>query len=92
MGFILAFSFNGHCQEDGTAVIKSEVWNTVRTINRHWTTTKDMDSLSLFIHPEMILIFPGSKELQGKFKIIEMYQGYTSMVETISFEESNPII
>ncbi len=70
---------------------EKEVWNTVRTINRHWAITENMDSLSLFIHNDMVLISPAGKQ-EGKENIIASYTNYVQAAETISIIERDPDI
>jgi len=92
-GLTLIFISSGFSQSDNTEKIKVDVWNTVKRINHHWAITEKMDSLGLFIHPDMVIIFPDSKErIQGKSKIIESYQSYANYAQTISLEETNPLI
>jgi hypothetical protein len=93
--FVLTFTFfsSGFCQIENSEKIKADVWNTIKTINRHWAITENMDSLGLFIHPDMVIIFPDSKErMQGKSKIIESYRSYANYAQTISMKETNPLI
>ncbi|WP_029904566.1 nuclear transport factor 2 family protein [Prevotella sp. 10(H)] len=71
--------------------IEKEAWNTVRNINRHWAITEDMDSLSMFIHPDMVLISPDGTTY-GKDSIIQAYRKYAEYAETISMEETEPMI
>ncbi len=92
--FITMLSFtSGISQVDNSEKVKFEVWNTVKMINRHWAITENMDSLALFIHPDMVIIFPDAKErIQGKSKIIESYRSYANYAETISLKETDPLI
>ncbi len=93
LGLTLILISSGCSQNIPTEKVKDNVWNTVKTINRHWAITENMDSLGLFIHPEMVIIFPDSKErLQGKSKIIESYRSYGSYAQTISLKETHPLI
>ncbi len=81
------------CQNSNTEKAKTEAWNTVRTINRHWAFTENMDSLGLYLHPEMVLILPSSKErMKGKSVIIESYRKFTKIAKTISLKELDPLI
>lgn len=92
-GLTLNFISSGFSQGDNTGKIKDDVWNTVKTINHHWAITENMDSLGLFIHPDMVIIIPDSKErMKGKSKIIESYQSYAKYAQTISLQEKNPLI
>lgn len=82
-----------NCNQDDNEKLKEEVWQSVKSINRHWAITENMDSLGLYIHPEMIIITPDSKQpLQGKSKIIESYKSYADYAETVSLKENNPLI
>ena len=91
-GFFMTLHFSLSGQDAGAERIKAEVWNTVKTINRLWTTTEDLDSLGLFIHPDMIIIFPGMKEMVGEEEVMGMYRTFTDLAETLSFQESTPVI
>ncbi len=52
-----------------------------------------MDSLGLYIHPDMVLINPETAErMQGKSDIIESYRSYANYAQTISLKESDPLI
>ena len=83
-----AVSCNNHVED-----IKKEVWNAVTTINRHWAITENMDSLGLFIHPDMVVFYPDAKErMSGKSNIIESYRGYADYAQTIRFKETDPLI
>ncbi len=88
-------------QEDGASAdhikqtdqAKLKVWNTVRSINRHWAITENMDSLGLFLHDDMVIFSPGGKErLQGKNNILSVYREYAQYAETISLSETEPVI
>ncbi|NUQ82409.1 MAG: nuclear transport factor 2 family protein [Bacteroidetes bacterium] len=84
---------SGHCQNLTDDEIKTEAWNTVKTINRHWAITENMDSLGLFIHPDMVIFLPDTPErMRGKASIIESYQSYANYAQTISFIETDPLI
>lgn len=41
--------------------IAREVRNTVRTINRFWTATQDIDSPSLYVHDDIVVFSPGDR-------------------------------
>ncbi|MDR2949263.1 MAG: nuclear transport factor 2 family protein [Prevotella sp.] len=70
-----------------------EVWNTVKEINRHWAITENMDSLALCLHNEMVIFYPDRKErLVGKDSILQSYRKYTQYAETISMEETEPLV
>jgi ketosteroid isomerase-like protein len=74
-------------------VVKQNVWNTVRSINKHLAFTENMDSLALFIHDDMVMFYPGGKNrLEGKENIMKSYKDYTSYAETIKLEETDPKI
>ena len=73
--------------------VKQNVWNTVKNINRHWAFTENMDSLALFIHDDMVMFYPGTKDrLEGKKNIIKSYEEYTSYAETVKLDEIDPQI
>jgi hypothetical protein len=92
-GLALILISSGFCQDSNTEKIKDDAWITVKIINRHWAITENMDSLGLLIHPDMVIIFPDSKErIQGKSKIIESYRSYANYAQTISLKETNPLI
>ena len=89
---LIAF-FSWYYLVNKTGTIKDEVWNTVKTINRHWAITENMDSLGLYIHPDMVLINPETAErMQGKSDIIKSYRSYADYAQTISLKESDPLI
>ena len=74
-------------------VVKRNVWHTVQSINRHIAFTENMDSLALFIHDDMVMFYPGTKNrLEGKESIIKSYRDYASYAETIKLEETDPVI
>ena len=87
VGFVFACSSKKNHPEN----IKHEVWNTVKTINRLWAITEDMDSLSLFIHDDMVLFSPDGK-IYGKDKIINSYRDYSQYAETVSLKETEPLV
>jgi len=87
--FLLANALN--TDEEKSGKLKQKAWQTVQTINRLWAITEDMDSLSLFVHDQMILISPGGV-IQGKENIINSYRKYTESAETTHFLESEPFI
>jgi hypothetical protein len=73
--------------------VRENVWSTVQNINRHWAFTENMDSLALFIHDDMVMFYPGTKDrLEGKKNIIKSYKEYTSYAETVKLEEVDPKI
>ena len=72
-------------------IVKEEVWNTVKTINRLWAITEDMDSLALYLHDDMVLFYPEGKTV-GKDKIIDDYKDYCAYAETVSLIESDPLV
>ena len=73
--------------------IKQDVWNTVKSINRYWAITENMDSLGLFLHDDMVIFSPGGKErLQGKNNIIKSYEDFAHYSETVSLSETEPVI
>ena len=95
LSIIFCFFFgcfnNQSCPSDEN--IKQDAWNTVKSINRHWAITENMDSLSLFLHDEMVIFAPGGKErLRGKNDIIKAYEEYTQYAETVSLSETEPTI
>lgn len=92
VAFAMALSSSGICQGDATDEKKAEVWNTVQTINSLWTTTENLDSLELFFHPDMIVIFPALKEMNGRDEVMGMYRTYTELAETLSFQAQTPLI
>ena len=71
--------------------IKEEAWNTVKTINRLWAITEDLDSLALYLHNDMALFHPEGKTV-GKDKIIDDYRGYCQYAETVSMVETEPTV
>ncbi len=72
---------------------KIEAWNVVKSINRHWAITENLDSLGLLLHDDMVIFSPGGKErLQGKNNIISAYRAYAQYAETISLSETEPVI
>jgi hypothetical protein len=84
---------SGFSQVDNSEKVKADAWNAVKMINRHWAITENMDSLGLFIHPDMVIIIPDAKErMQGKAKIIESYRSYANYAQTISLIETDPLI
>lgn len=92
-GVVSIIILSASCQNNNIEKIKEDAWNTVKTINRHWAITENMDSLGLFIHPDMVIIFPDSKErMVGKSEIIKSYQSYADYAQTISLKETNPLI
>jgi ketosteroid isomerase-like protein len=92
-GLALFFFSSAFGQVDNTEKIKDNAWNTIKTINRHWAITENMDSLGLLIHPDMVIIFPDSNErMQGKSNIIESYSNYANYAQTISLIETDPLI
>jgi ketosteroid isomerase-like protein len=73
--------------------IEDEVWFTVRTINRHWAITENMDSLGMYIHPDMVIISPDSKErMKGKPAIMNSYRNYAQYAQTVSLKEFDPLV
>ena len=93
-GFTLIIFLQVSCNSnDNIEKIKVDAWSAVTTINRHWAITENMDSLGLFIHSDMVIIFPDSKErMEGKSNIIESYRGYADYAQTIHFKETDPLI
>lgn len=91
--FITVFSLFVSCKSDNSEKAKADAWNTVKTINRHWAITENMDSLALFLHNDMLMIHPGANDrLQGKNHIIESYKGYAEYAQTISLKELDPLV
>jgi len=77
-------------QKDNPAI---GAWNTVKTINRYWAITEDIDSLSMYLHKDMVIYFPGGKErMEGKEAILESYREYMQSAETLSLEENEPLV
>lgn len=68
-----------------------EAWNTVRRINRHWAITENLDSLGLYLHPDMVLVSPDGM-VQGKNRILEAYRSYAAYAQTLEMEETKPVI
>ena len=90
---ILGISSATMCQTGDEEQAKTEAWKTVRSINRHWAITENMDSPALFIHDDMIMIIPDVKDrVRGKAKIIESYRGYAQYAQTLSLKELNPAV
>lgn len=96
--FIVLFLLFG-CKEKNipdfadTGKPDAEVWNTVKAINRHWAVTENMDSLSLYLHDNMVMFSPGGKErLSGKENILESYRQYALSAETLDMTETEPLI
>lgn len=91
--FILCLCYGStvQTQQKTKQDIEQDVWNTVKNINRHWAITENMDSLSLYIHSDMILISPDGT-LQGKNNIIDAYRAYANYAKTVSFIEEKPFI
>ena len=91
---LFASCINVQNNQNGTDdMIKQDIWNTVKNINRHWAFTENMDSLALFIHDDMVMFYPGPKDrLEGKKNIIKSYQEYASYAETVKLEEIEPKI
>jgi ketosteroid isomerase-like protein len=91
--FCFFFGCCGNQNRQSDENIKQDVWNTVKSINRHWAITENMDSLSLFFHDDMVMFFPGGKErLHGKNNIIKSYENYVRYAETVSLSEYEPMI
>ena len=83
--------FDNRSQSDEN--VRQDAWNTVKSINRHWAITENMDSLSLFLHDDMVIFAPGGKErLRGKNDIIKSYEDYARYAETVSLSETEPVI
>jgi ketosteroid isomerase-like protein len=81
------------CGELPVEKVQQEAWQTVKTINRHWAITENLDSLSLYLHPDMILVAAEAKDrLDGRDKILESYRSYTRYARTLSLQELDPII
>jgi hypothetical protein len=73
--------------------IKQTAWNTVKSINRHWAITENIDRLSLFLHDDMVIFSPGGKErVRGKDNIIKSYEDFARYSETVSLTETEPVI
>lgn len=68
-----------------------DAWSTVRTINRHWALTEDMDSLALHLHEDMVVVSPDGM-LRGKRQIIDAYHTYADYAQTLQMEETEPVI
>ena len=52
-----------------------------------------MDSLSLFLHDDMVIFSSGGKErLHGKSNIIKAYEEYARYAETVSMSETDSLI
>lgn len=89
-GFI---QYNDYDDINLTDKTKREVWNTVKEINRHWAITENMDSLALFLHPDMVIFSPDGKErLVDKDSILQSYRNYIQYAETTSMVETEPLI
>lgn len=68
-----------------------QAWERVKTINRLWAVERDIDSLKLFFHENMVLIAPSRFErYEGGKEIVKSYQDYLNIAEVIFFIESNP--
>ena len=51
-----------------------------------------MDSLGFFLHPDMVIISPDTKDrLKGKTNIIESYREYVDYAQTISLRVCSEI-
>lgn len=70
---------------------KQNAWQTVKTINRHWAITENLDSLSLFIAPDMIIISPDGL-IRGKKGIIDSYRAYADYATTLYLNETEPLV
>lgn len=91
IGIALILSAPAFCQTESPE--KMEAWNTVRTINRLWAITENMDSLGLYIHQDMVIFSPDSKDrLQRRTSIIDAYSQYAAYAQTVSFKEYNPMV
>jgi len=92
-GLTLICCLSACSRTDNSEKASIEAWNTVKTINRHWAVTENMDSLALFLHNDMVMIHPEAKyRLQGKNNIVESYKGYVNYAQTISLKELNPLV
>lgn len=90
-GLTFIICSSAFCQTESPEKMKA--WNTVRTINRHWAITENMDSLGLYIHQDMVIFSPDSKDrLQRKTSIIDAYSEYAAYAQTVSFKEYNPMV
>jgi ketosteroid isomerase-like protein len=92
--FFLLFSGCVNVRNNETDdAVKQNVWNTVKSINKHIAFTENMDSLALFLHDDMVIFYPETKNRsEGKENIIKSYKDYTSYAETIKLEETDPSI
>jgi len=91
--FCFFFGCSGSHGRQSDENIKQDAWNTVKSINRHWAITENMDSLSLYFHDDMVIFSPGGKvRLQGKNNIIKDYGEYARYAETVSLSETEPMV
>jgi hypothetical protein len=92
LSIVFCFFF-GCCDNQSDEKIKQEAWNTVKSINRHWAITENMDSLRLFLHDDMVIFSPGGRErLRGKDNIIKSSEDFARYSETVSLSETEPVI
>jgi ketosteroid isomerase-like protein len=93
LSIIFCFLFGCNHVRQSDESIRPEAWNTVKSINRHWAITENMDSLRVFLHDDMVMFFPGGRErLRGKENIIQSYEDFARYSETISLNETEPVI
>jgi len=89
----VCFFFGCNQNRKSDEKIKQDAWNTVKSINRHWAITENMDSLGLFLHEDMVIFSPGGRErLRGKKNIINAYEDFARYSETVSLSETEPVI
>lgn len=73
--------------------IKSEVWSTVRTLNRAWAVERDTNGLRRFFHPTMVAITPMDRlVLEGRDACIASWKAFVDKARVARWEESDPTI
>jgi len=72
---------------------ETEVWNTVRELNRCWTCgdPAELDKLADYFHDEMVAITTTNRfRLEGKEACLRGWQGFARSVKIHSWKETDP--
>jgi hypothetical protein len=70
-----------------------DVWETVRDLNKSWTTKGNLNRLKDYFHETMVAVTPELKErITGKEDCFQGWKRFHDTVDILSWEEKDPLI
>jgi ketosteroid isomerase-like protein len=73
--------------------IKTEVWNTIQTMNRLWTVDNKPEALVRFFHKNMVAITPSDKfRVEGQAACVKGWKDFCQMAVIHHWKEIDPKI